>query len=98
MKGLLALFPILLLASLAQAEESVWHPIEAGCHEQSPYASLRDWRNAPRSTSTLRFAVEPDGEQRGEGQGDEGAHARRLTGPAPGIHKPGAAGRIILRT
>ncbi|MBY4599525.1 hypothetical protein K3217_28795 [bacterium BD-1] len=60
MKGLLALFPILLLASLAQAEESVWHPIEAGCHEQSPYASLRDWRNAPRSTSTLRFAVEPD--------------------------------------
>lgn len=60
MKGLMALFPLLLLASLAQAEESVWHPIEAGCHEQSPHASLRDWRNAPRSTSSLRFAVEPD--------------------------------------
>lgn len=54
---------ILLAAFLsppAMAGESTWHPIEAGCHEQSVSASLRAWHETPRSTSSLRFAVEPD--------------------------------------
>lgn len=60
MKPCLALFIIVCLAAQARAGEPAWHPVEAGCHEQSPFASLRAWNDAPRSTSSLRFAVEPD--------------------------------------
>lgn len=48
------------LSAQARAGESPWHPVEAGCHEQSVAASLRAWHETPRSTSSLRFAVEPD--------------------------------------
>lgn len=48
------------LSAPAMAGESTWHPIEAGCHEQSVSASLRAWHETPHSTSSLRFAVEPD--------------------------------------
>lgn len=60
MKPCLALFLVSCLAARAKAGEPAWHPVEAGCHEQSPFASLRAWKDAPRSTSSLRFAVEPD--------------------------------------
>lgn len=60
MKPRNALLFFAFLSAPAMAGETTWHPIEAGCHEQSVSASLRDWREAPRSTSSLRFAVEPD--------------------------------------
>jgi hypothetical protein len=52
---------LLSLASAAQANDEVWHPVVAGCHAQSVDGSLRSWREAPHSTSSLRLAVAPDG-------------------------------------
>lgn len=60
MKGRIGLFLIACLSAQASAGESPWHPVEAGCHGQSVAASLRAWHDAPHSTSSLRFAVEPD--------------------------------------
>ncbi|MBW8311311.1 MAG: hypothetical protein K0M64_04685 [Rhizobium sp.] len=60
MKHGMALLLIACLSAPAKAGETTWHPIDAGCHEQSVSASLRAWHDTPRSTSSLRFAVEPD--------------------------------------
>lgn len=60
MKPCKALLLAAFLPAPAMAGESTWHPVEAGCHEQSVAASLRAWQDAPHSTSSLRFAMEPD--------------------------------------
>lgn len=60
MKSCLALLLIACSPVAAHAADATWHPVEAGCHEQSVSASLRAWHEAPHSTSSLRFAVEPD--------------------------------------
>ena len=60
MKPFLALLLIACSPVAAHAADATWHPVEAGCHEQSVSASLRAWHEAPHSTSSLRFAVEPD--------------------------------------
>ena len=48
------------LGATASAQEAAWHPIADGCQEQSINPSLNAWRDAPHSTSSLRFAVAPD--------------------------------------